>query len=145
MLDSGHPKSDNPHRRHHAGEEGPTAKEREYLEVIYYLASRNEPVIAARLARCMGVQPPTVTHVLKQLEDKKHLITRDARGEIHLTPEGFTLAESQIRKKYGVTVVGVKSAGEDFTYAVADTRVGSNDVLIVSGHSELIEKFAARP
>lgn len=59
--------------------------------------------------------------------------------------EGFTLAESQIRKKYGVTVVGVKSAGEDFTYAVADTRVGSHDVLIVSGHSELIEKFAARP
>ena len=49
MLDSGHPKSDNPRRRHHAGEEGPTAKEREYLEVIYYLASRNEPVIAARL------------------------------------------------------------------------------------------------
>jgi DtxR family Mn-dependent transcriptional regulator len=98
VLDSGRPKSDNPRRRHHPGEEGPTAKEREYLEVIYYLASRNEPVIAARLARWMGVQPPTVTHVLKQLEDKKHLITRDARGEIHLTPEGFTLAEAMVRR-----------------------------------------------
>jgi trk system potassium uptake protein TrkA len=59
--------------------------------------------------------------------------------------EGFTLTESAVRRKYGVTVVGVKSPGEDFTYAVPDTRIGSQDVLIVSGHSELIEKFAARP
>jgi trk system potassium uptake protein TrkA len=59
--------------------------------------------------------------------------------------DGFTLAEAQIRKKYGVTVVGVKSPGQDFTYAVADTRIGGHDVLIVSGHSELIERFAARP
>lgn len=59
--------------------------------------------------------------------------------------EGFTLGESQIRRKYGVTVVGVKSPGADFTYAVPDTRVGAQDVLIVSGHSDLIERFAARP
>jgi trk system potassium uptake protein len=59
--------------------------------------------------------------------------------------QGFTLAEAQIRKKYGVTVVGVKSPSEDFTYAVPQTRVLPHDVLIVSGHSRLIEKFAARP
>ena len=59
--------------------------------------------------------------------------------------QGFTLGESGIRRKYGVTVVGVKSPGQDFTYAVPDTRVTSHDLLIVSGHSELIEKFAARP
>jgi len=58
---------------------------------------------------------------------------------------GFTLAESGVRKKYGVTVVGVKSPGLDFTYAVADTRISSHDVLIVSGHSDLVERFAARP
>jgi DtxR family transcriptional regulator, Mn-dependent transcriptional regulator len=91
-------KSSHPRRRHHAGEDGPTEKEREYLEVIYYLAARNEPVIAARLARWMGVQPPTVTHILAQLEDKKKLIARDARGEITLTPEGFTLAEAMVRR-----------------------------------------------
>ncbi|GAB4430020.1 MAG: metal-dependent transcriptional regulator [Chloroflexi bacterium OHK40] len=90
-------RSNHPRRRHHAGEEGPTPKEREYLEVIYYLAARSEPVIAARLARWMSVQPPTVTHVLSQLE-KKGLITRDARGEISLTPDGFTLAEAMVRR-----------------------------------------------
>lgn len=59
--------------------------------------------------------------------------------------QGFTLGESQVRRKYGVTVVGVKSPGQDFTYAQPDTRVSQHDLLIVSGHTRLLEKFAARP
>ncbi len=59
--------------------------------------------------------------------------------------QGFTLAEAKIRQKYGVTVVGVKTPGRDFTYAVPETRVSGHDLLIVSGHVELIERFAARP
>jgi trk system potassium uptake protein TrkA len=58
---------------------------------------------------------------------------------------GFTLAQSQVRKKYGVTVVGVKPAGEDFTYAGADTLISSHDLLIVAGQTDLVERFAARP
>ena len=58
---------------------------------------------------------------------------------------GFTLGESKVRSKYGVTVVGVKSPGEDFTYARPETTVSSRDLLIVSGHVDLIERFAARP
>lgn len=97
MTDQTRTRSSHPRRRHHAGEDGPTEKEREYLEVIYYLAARNEPVIAARLARWMSVQPPTVTHIVAQLE-KKAYITRDTRGEIRLTPAGFTLAEAMVRR-----------------------------------------------
>lgn len=59
--------------------------------------------------------------------------------------QGFTLAESHVRSKYGVTIVGVKSPGEDFTYAQPETKVSSRDVLIVSGHVDLLERFAARP
>lgn len=59
--------------------------------------------------------------------------------------KGFTLTESRVRQKYGVTVVGVKSPGRDFTYAQADTRVSHHDLLIVSGPTELVEHFAARP
>ena len=58
---------------------------------------------------------------------------------------GFTLEQSQMRSKYGVTIVGVKSPGEDFTYAQPDTTVGPRDTLIVSGHTDLLERFAARP
>ncbi len=59
--------------------------------------------------------------------------------------QGFTLNESKVREKYGITVVGVKAPGKDFIYAVPDTRISAHDVMIVSGSSELIERFAARP
>lgn len=59
--------------------------------------------------------------------------------------QGMTLAESDIRAKFGVTVVGVKSPGKDFTYAVPETMVAAHDLVIVSGHTHLIEKFSNRP
>jgi trk system potassium uptake protein TrkA len=59
--------------------------------------------------------------------------------------QGFTLAESRVRELYGVTVVGVKSPGAEFTYAQPSTRVTQHDLLIVSGQADLIERFAGRP
>ncbi len=59
--------------------------------------------------------------------------------------QGFTIGQSQIRKRYGVTVIGVKPPGEDFLYATEETRISANDILIVSGHAALLERFAARP
>src|SRR5690606_34411457 len=35
---------------------------------------------------------------------------------------GMTLAEAALRSRYGVTVVGVKKPGMDFTYATPETR-----------------------
>lgn len=58
---------------------------------------------------------------------------------------GFTVGQSQVRSKYGVTVVGVKSPGEDFKHAVPETKVSAADTLIVSGPAELIERLASRP
>jgi trk system potassium uptake protein TrkA len=57
---------------------------------------------------------------------------------------GKTLTESGLRKKYGLTVVGVKSPGKDFTYATPDTLISNHDLIIVSGTSGSIEKFAAQ-
>ena len=58
--------------------------------------------------------------------------------------QGLTLAQADIRATYGVTVVGVKTPGRDFTYATPDTLVAEGDVVIVSGHTALIDKFSAR-
>lgn len=58
---------------------------------------------------------------------------------------GFTLAQSQVRSKYGVTVVGVKAPGEDFTHAVPETKVSAQHTLIVSGPTDLLERLASRP
>ncbi|WP_212723118.1 potassium channel family protein [Nocardioides jishulii] len=52
-----------------------------------------------------------------------------------------TLAESAPRTKHGVTIVGVKRTGEDFTYARPETTVTRHDHLIVSGPTRVVEKF----
>lgn len=59
--------------------------------------------------------------------------------------QGFTIAQSNVRQRYGVTVIGVKSPGLDFVYATPETRVSANDLLVVSGHADLLERFSARP
>ncbi|MCU1442972.1 MAG: potassium transporter [Cryobacterium sp.] len=56
---------------------------------------------------------------------------------------GMRLAESGLRSKYRVTVVGVKSPGKPFTYATAETVVSNRDLIIVSGAESDIERFAA--
>jgi len=56
---------------------------------------------------------------------------------------GLNLTESGVRSKHNVTVVGVKSPGKPFTYATADTVVSNHDLIIVSGTSADIERFAA--
>jgi trk system potassium uptake protein TrkA len=55
---------------------------------------------------------------------------------------GHTLGQSSLRKKYGVTVVGVKRPGEGFTYATAETMVHAGDVLIVAGRTTEVERLA---
>lgn len=54
-----------------------------------------------------------------------------------------TLADSQPRKRYGVTVVGVKRSGADFQHAVPETLVHRNDELVVSGRISDVEAFCA--
>ncbi|GAB3299103.1 TrkA family potassium uptake protein [Pseudoclavibacter sp. RFBJ3] len=56
---------------------------------------------------------------------------------------GVPLMESGVRTKYRVTVVGVKSPGKPFTYAMADTVVSNHDLVIVSGSASDVERFAA--
>lgn len=103
--------SKHPSARRRHGQAGPTEKMREYLEVIYYLSARREPVISARLAEWMHVTPPTVTNIVQRMEEQSY-ITRDGRGEIHLTDEGFALAEAMVKRhrileRFLVDIMGV--------------------------------------
>jgi trk system potassium uptake protein len=56
---------------------------------------------------------------------------------------GLSLSEAHVRQKYGITVVGVKSPGKDFTYATADTVVSNHDLIIASGNTADLDKFSA--
>jgi trk system potassium uptake protein TrkA len=58
---------------------------------------------------------------------------------------GMPLGQSGLRRKHGVTVVAVKCPGEEFTYATADTELGHDDAIIVSGRTDQVERFAELP
>ena len=56
---------------------------------------------------------------------------------------GRTLADIGLRSKWGVTVVGTKLPGQDFTYARPETVVPQGGILIVAGDTGKVERFAA--
>jgi trk system potassium uptake protein TrkA len=56
---------------------------------------------------------------------------------------GKTLSESALRSRHGVTVVGVKRARMDFTHAQPETIIEQGDILIVSGATDRVQRFAA--
>jgi DtxR family Mn-dependent transcriptional regulator len=97
MVDIARSSGTHPRQRRQVGLAGPTNKERDYLEIIYYLSQRDEPVIAAHLARWLNLQPPTVSHAIQEM-DKKGYIRRNGRNVISLTADGFVLAEEIVRR-----------------------------------------------
>jgi trk system potassium uptake protein TrkA len=59
---------------------------------------------------------------------------------------GKTLAETDIRRRFSVTVVCYKPAGGAFTYATAETVLGPGDLVLVAGtvaDTERFSRFAA--
>jgi trk system potassium uptake protein TrkA len=56
---------------------------------------------------------------------------------------GRTLSDIGLRGRWGVTVVGTKLPGQDFTYARPETVVPPGCILIVAGDTAKVEHFAA--
>ncbi|MDH3755986.1 MAG: TrkA family potassium uptake protein [Acidimicrobiia bacterium] len=54
---------------------------------------------------------------------------------------GATLGDSDIRSRFGVTVVCVKPELSVFTYATVDTVPRKGDVLVVAGEVKAVERF----
>lgn len=54
---------------------------------------------------------------------------------------GKTLADAEVRRRYGITVVCIKPEGGAFTYATPETVVHEGDVLVVAGETRRAEAF----
>jgi trk system potassium uptake protein TrkA len=54
---------------------------------------------------------------------------------------GKTLAQAEVRKRYGITVVCIKPEGGSFTYATPDTVPSEGDILVVAGEKARAEAF----
>ncbi len=76
-----------------------------------------------------------------EIEDGFTVVKMRPPQETH----GFTLQELDLQEAYGVHVIGVKSPGVDFEYATSETRVHRDDLLVLTGDSELLDRFAQRP
>ena len=76
-----------------------------------------------------------------EVEDGFTIVKMRPPAETH----NFRLEQLDLRSKYGVQVIGVKSPGEDFVYAGRDTYIRPDDLLVVAGDGELLERFAQRP
>ena len=55
---------------------------------------------------------------------------------------GRSLADSEVRTRYGITVVSIKPEGGSFTYATPDTVPGPNDIIVVAGETDRVKDFA---
>jgi|SRR5581483_3203094 DtxR family Mn-dependent transcriptional regulator len=77
------------------GDTTPTTEE--YLEIIYMMAAEGKVVKGARLAETIGVSRPTVTATLRRMA-RDGLIKQDAKKQIHLTPKGYTIADTLQRR-----------------------------------------------
>lgn len=58
---------------------------------------------------------------------------------------GKTLADAEVRRRYGITVVCIKPEGGSFTYATPETVVRNGDVLVVAGETRRAESFGELP
>lgn len=64
--------------------------------------------------------------------------TRPPRAMIGRSLSGFG-----VRQEYGITIVGVKPYGEDFTYATPSTVLREGAEIIISGPKDKVERFSA--
>ena len=74
-----------------------------------------------------------------KLDDDFAIVTLAAPAAVR----GVTLAASQVRKKFGVTVLGVKVPGAEFGYATPETVVADDAVIIASGRIADLERFSS--
>ncbi|MDG4831068.1 TrkA family potassium uptake protein [Solwaraspora sp. WMMD1047] len=80
-------------------------------------------------------------HILNFIEFEDDYALVKTRAPAEATDR--TLADSELRTRYGVTVVSIKRPGENFTYATAGTTLYAGDILIVAGRTRDVEAFAS--
>lgn len=76
-----------------------------------------------------------------EVEDGFTIVKMRPPKETH----NFSLNKLDLRTKYGIQVIGVKSPGRSFEYAGAETVIRPDDLIVVSGDGDLLERFAQRP
>ncbi len=75
-----------------------TVSKEDYLKAIAEARAQEEPVIAASLARWMGVSPPAVMMAVRRLK-RDRLVRVDRKGHLSLSPSGEEIA-ARVRHRH---------------------------------------------
>lgn len=68
-----------------------------------------------------------------------------AKTRAPLRYHGKKLSDPMIQSRHNITIVGVKREGAGFVFSAPDAFIEKGDVLVVSGPTSDVEKFAALP
>lgn len=55
---------------------------------------------------------------------------------------GRPLGEAKVRSKHGVTITAVKRPGEEWNYTTAETVIGADDIILVTGPTRKAEAYS---
>lgn len=75
----------------------PSDAAEDYLKTIFALDSEGEAVTTSAIASRLGVSPPSVSGMVKRLEESDLAARADDRS-VHLTPAGTTVALRMVRR-----------------------------------------------
>ena len=125
----------NAHNKKNAGQEQQqTGRMEDYLEVIYELIRQKGYATAVDISESLSVSSPSVTKMLKRLDENKYLRYEKYRG-ISLTGEGIAVAEN-IRQKHGLLAEFLKMIGVDENIADVDAKGIEHHI-----HAETLKKL----
>jgi len=127
--------------------------------VLRNLGVENIWAKAASEAQRQILEQVGVGHVVRPEQDMGRRVAHLVRGKmldyiefddgyaiVKTTPPhgilGKTLADAGVRSRYGVTIVGIKSPGQEFSYATPTSVVNRGDLIIVSGDRRKVELFS---
>src|SRR2546430_14916936 len=94
---------------HSVKKEERTDRMEDYLEVIYELIKQKGYATQTDISEYLNVSSPSVTKMLKRLDESKYLIYEKYRG-INLTQEGRDIAEN-VREKHSLIAEFFKIIG----------------------------------
>lgn len=97
-----------------------TDRMEDYLEVIYELIQQKGYATTTDISKYLNVSSPSVTKMVKKLDENKYLIYEKYRG-LNLTNEGINIAKN-IHEKHSLFVEFLKMIGIDDETAHLDAE-----------------------
>lgn len=101
-----------------------TPSEEDYIEMIYRLSLEEKPILAREISKRLNIKPPSVTKMLKKLNDK-NLIIYKKYGYVELSNLGINVGKNLLYRHNVVyeflNVIGIEDNIHEQTEKIEHT------------------------